>query len=94
MELYEEFDEEVYAEAMRPDNPTQLFVYEGEQYVYTFLPDRGWHLVAGKSRSPVSFQYIKDYNDSLNAGASSTQDNYGLKILLAYYEYYNNFVGF
>jgi hypothetical protein len=90
----EEYGEEAYAETRRPDNPTQLFLHEGEQYVYTFLPDRGWHLVAGKSRSPVSFQYMKDYNDSLNAGASSSLDNFGLKILLAYYEYYNNFVGF
>ena len=37
---------------------------------------------------------MKDYNDALNGGASGTLDNYGLKILLAYYEYYNNFVGF
>jgi len=37
---------------------------------------------------------MKDYNEDLNASASESQDNYGLKILLAYYEYYNNFVGF
>ena len=32
--------------------------------------------------------------DPSNAGASTTLDDYGLKILLAYFEFYNNFVGF
>ncbi len=90
----EVFGEDAYEEATQAFNPTQLFIYEGEQYVYTYLEDRGWHLVAGKSRSPVSFQYIKDYNDSLNGSASGSLDNFGLKILLSYYEYYDNFAGF
>jgi len=93
-EMEEELGPDAYEEALRPGNPTQLFTVDGEELVYTFLEDRGWHLVASKSRSPVSYQYMKDYNDALNGGASGTLDNYGLKILLAYYEYYNNFVGF
>ena len=44
--------------------------------------------------NPVSFQFIKDYNDTIRAQGSDTEDNFGLKILLAYYEYYNNFSGF
>ncbi|MET0409658.1 MAG: hypothetical protein ABW217_00110, partial [Polyangiaceae bacterium] len=75
-------------------NPQRLFSSDGQEYVYTYLPDQNWHLVASRSRSPVSYQYVRDYNQSLNAGASGTLDNYGLKILLAYYEFYNNFVGF
>ena len=81
-------------QALSRDNPAQHFVHEGENYVYVYLPERAWHLVAGKSRSPVSFQYISDYNESLNASASRTADTFGLKILLAYYEYFNNFTGF
>ena len=80
--------------ATRIDNPQQTFVHDGEQYVYTYLEDRSWHLVARKSRSPVSYQFMRDYNESLREGSSRTLDNYGLKILLAYHEYYNNFVGF
>jgi len=58
-------------------NPAQVFVHNGEQYVYTYLKDRGWHLVANASRSPVSFQYMKDYNESLNASASATSTTSG-----------------
>lgn len=92
-ELTEEFGEDILDRATGPDNPQQLFTRDGEEYVYTYLPDRGWHLVASKSRSPVSYQYLRDYNDDLNAGEDE-RDNYGLKIFLAYYEYFNNFVGF
>ena len=42
----------------------------------------------------MSYQFIREYNEALRANADTDQDNYGLKILLAYYEYYNNFVGF
>ncbi|OGQ92062.1 MAG: hypothetical protein A2289_14250 [Deltaproteobacteria bacterium RIFOXYA12_FULL_58_15] len=90
--------EEVYpgvlVEALGPDNPAQLFTFEGQTYAYTYLADRNWHLVANQSRSPVSYQYLRDYNNSLNASASETLDNYGLKVLLAYHEYFNNFQGF
>ena len=93
-DLYEQFPEAAIEQALRDDNPQRTFVHDGEEYVYTYLDDRRWHLVAGKSRSPVSFQFIRDYNDSLNDGANSSLDSYGLKILLAYHEFYNNFVGF
>ncbi|MBI2377010.1 MAG: zinc-dependent metalloprotease [Deltaproteobacteria bacterium] len=75
------------------NNPQRIFTHNGEEYVYGYLPDQLWHLVASKSRSPVSYQFIKEYNESL-ASASRDEDTYGLKILLAYYEYFNNFVGF
>ncbi len=94
MEFEEIYGPDALTEAFVPDNPAQLFTHEGEVYVYTYLQDRNWHLVANKSRNTVSFQYIKDYNESLNAGASTSLDTYGLKILLAYYEYFNNFQGF
>ena len=94
MEMREAYGDDAYDFANAPDNPQQTFVSEGEQFVYTYLPDRNWHLVARKSRSPVSYQYLREYNESLNAGASDSLDNYGLKILLAYYEYFNNFVSF
>ena len=84
----------VMSQALAPDNSGQLFVHEAETYVYSYLPDRNWHLVARKSRSPVSFQYMRDYNNALNSGASGSLDNFGLKILLAYHEYFNNFQGF
>ncbi len=94
----EEFELEYGADALAAatarDNPAQLFIHEGEEYAYTYLEDQGWHLVSNRSRSPVSFQFMKDYNEDLNAGRRGNLDNYGLKILLAYYEYYNNFVGF
>ena len=93
-DMYERFPQDAVDHALRPDNPQQTFVYDGEEYVYIFLPDRTWHLVAGRSRSPVSFQFMRDYNEALNGGASAGLDNYGLKILLAYHEYYNNFVGY
>ncbi len=94
-EAFEEvFGAEALAEALRSDNDSQLFIHNGEEYVYTYLPDRSWHLVAGLSRSPVSYQFMREYNEDLNASASITLDNYGLKILLAYHEYFNNFVGF
>ncbi|MBI5510207.1 MAG: zinc-dependent metalloprotease [Deltaproteobacteria bacterium] len=99
--LNEEFPEALVDAALAadperivPTNPARLFVHQGEQYVYAYLKDRGYHLVAGEARNPVSFQYIKDYNDTLYASADEEADNYGLKILLALYEYYNNFVGF
>ena len=94
MELDLTFGEDVLDEALALDNHTQLFVHNGEEYVYTFLPDRDWHLVSNRSRNPVSFSYMKDYNRALNSDANDTRDNFGLKILLAYYEYFNNFVGF
>lgn len=92
--LVEEFGQEALDTANSVDNPAGVFQKNGEQYVYTYLADRGWHLVAGRSRNPVSFQFIKDYNDTIRAQGSDTEDNFGLKILLAYYEYYNNFSGF
>ena len=93
-DLFERFPRDAVDQALRPDNPQQTFVHQGEEFVYTFLGDRTWHLVAGRSRSPVSFRFIRDYNESLNGSASTGLDNYGLKILLAYHEYYNNFVGY
>ncbi len=93
-DLYERFPQAEIDAALTTGNTQQTFMHEGEEYVYTYLEDRSWHLVAGKSRSPVSFQFMRDYNESLNGSASDTLDNYGLKILLAYHEYYNNFVGF
>ncbi len=90
----ETYGREALEAARALDNPAQLFSHEGEQYVYTYLADRGWHLVSGRSRNPVSFQFIKEYNEKLRAQGNDTEDNYGLKILLAYYEYYNNFSGF
>ena len=88
------YGEQALREATRADNPIRAFMFEGEEYVYTYLADRNYHLVANKSKSPVSYQYIRDYNEALYARADDDLDNYGLKILLAYYEYYNNFVGF
>lgn len=76
------------------NNPAQIFIHDGQEYAYTYLPDRSWHLVANRSRSPVSYQFMRDYNEALNSGRSGSLDNYGLKILLSYYEFYNNFVGF
>jgi len=89
-----EFGAEAYSDVHRPDNDSRTFVHNGEEFVYTYLADRAWHLVSGKSRSPVSYQYIKEYNEALNANASTDLDNFGLKVLLAYYEYFNNFTGF
>lgn len=94
MELREAYGTDVIERATAPDNPAQVFTHQGEEFVYTYVEDQAWHLVASRSKSPVSYQFIRDYNDDLNAGASDTTDNYGLKILLAYYEYFNNFVGF
>jgi hypothetical protein len=93
-ELTSSYGADVLERATGTDNPEQLFTQNGEEFVYTFLPDQAWHLVASRSRSPVSYQYMRDYNQALNAGASATLDDYGLKILLAYFEFYNNFVGF
>lgn len=90
----EEYGQEALDRARAGDNPAQVFEHRGEQLVYTYLADRGWHLVSGRSRNPVSFQFMKEYNESLRAQGDDELDNYGLKILLAYYEYYNNFVGF
>lgn len=93
-DLEAEFGAGTIEAATRADNISQTFVKDGEEYVYTYLDDRSWHLVAAKSKSPVSYQFIKEYNENLNGNGDDTTDNYGLKILLAYYEYYNNFVGF
>ncbi|MCU0693060.1 MAG: zinc-dependent metalloprotease [Polyangiaceae bacterium] len=94
MEFELRYGADTLAEADRPDNPAGLFSHKGEQYVHSFLPDQSWHLVASKSRSPVSYQFMKDYNEAVRGEASASEDTYGLKILLAYYEYFNNFVGF
>ena len=93
-ELTSTYGDDILERATGPDNPEQLFTQDGQEYVYTFLPDQGWYLVASRSRSPVSYQFMRDYNQALNAGADGALDDYGLKILLAYYEFYNNFVGF
>jgi hypothetical protein len=93
-ELTAAYGADILERATGPSNPDQLFTQDGQEYVYTFLPDQAWHLVASRSRSPVSYQYMRDYNQALNAGADDTLDDYGLKILLAYFEFYNNFVGF
>jgi len=88
------FGEGIRERIVRDDNPAQLFVHEGEQYIYTYLEDQSWHLVTNLSRSPVSYQFMREYNEDLNAGRTGDLDNYGLKTLLSYYELYNNFVGF
>ena len=93
-DLEAEFHEGAIADATRSDNAPQVFVHDGKEYVYSYLADRSWHLVADRSRSPVSYQFMREYNESLNSNASGDEDNFGLKILLAYYEYFNNFVGF
>jgi hypothetical protein len=93
-ELTSVYGADVLERATGPSNPEQLFTQDGQEFVYTFLPDQGWHLVASRSRSPVSYQYMRDYNQALNSGADADLDDYGLKILLAYFEFYNNFVGF
>jgi len=93
-EFVEAFGELALTDATADDNPAQFFIHGGERYVYTYLADQGWHLVSRESRSPVSFRFIKDHNESINANARGDQDDFGLKILLAYYEFYNNFVGF
>jgi hypothetical protein len=93
-ELELEFGPGIRQRVVRDDNPAQLFVHAGEQYIYTFLEDQSWHLVTSLSRSPVSFQFMREYNEALNAGRTGDLDNYGLKTLLSYYELYNNFVGF
>jgi hypothetical protein len=90
----EEFGADAYAAATAPGNPGQLFEFNGEEYVYTYLEDRGFHLVANRSRNPVSFKFIRDYNQDLNDLADDTKDTYGLKTMLAYYEYFNNFSGY
>ncbi|MFZ4734585.1 MAG: zinc-dependent metalloprotease [Bradymonadia bacterium] len=93
-DLAAEFGDEALVTATSPDNLSGLFEFEGEEYVYTYIEDRAWHLVASRSKSPVSYQFIREYNEALRANADPDNDNYGLKILLAYYEYYNNFVGY
>ncbi len=93
-ELEEDFGPDIWNTLDTSHNESKIFIHHGEQWVYTFLPDRTWHLVANASRSPVSYQFIREYNESLNAEASISLDNYGLKTLLAYYEFFNNFVGF
>ncbi|HKU44712.1 MAG TPA: zinc-dependent metalloprotease [Polyangiales bacterium] len=93
-ELEQEFGVGIRDQIVRTDNPQQVFVHDGEQYIYTYLADQGWHLVSNQSRSPVSFQFMREYNEALNSGRQGDLDNYGLKTLLAYYELYNNFVGF
>ncbi|MCK6572089.1 zinc-dependent metalloprotease [Myxococcota bacterium] len=93
-DLEAEYGEGTVAEATRADNSTQSFLRNGEEYIYSYLPDRSWHLVASKSKAPVAYQFVKEYNEALRSDASADTDNYGLKILLAYYEYFNNFVGF
>lgn len=93
LEFDEVYGEEARNQALKVDNPFQVFEHEAEQYVYTYLPERNWHLVASASRGPISFEYMREYNEGLNADASGTLDTYGLKTLLAYHELYNNFGG-
>jgi hypothetical protein len=92
--LAEEYGPSAHATATAAGHPGQLFEFNGEEYVYTYLAERGFHLVANRSRNPVSFKFIRDYNERLNELADDTADNYGLKIMLAYYEYFNNFSGY
>jgi hypothetical protein len=100
-----EFGQDSYDFATSGDNTAGIFTLTGDrcdgptrlacgEYAYTYLADRGWHLVAGKSRSPVSYQYIRDYNEELKGSASGDLDTYGLKVLLAYHEYFNNLSGY
>jgi len=91
--LNEQFPEAL-SDGLMPGNTSQTFTHDGQRYIYTYLEDRNWHLVSNESRSPVSFQYMKDYNEALNGQADTSLDDYGIKIMLAYYEYYNNFQGF
>lgn len=88
------YGEQSMLEATAEGNSAQVFVHNGEEHIFTFLPDQGWYLVANRSRNPVSYQYVRDHNEDLNAGADDSRDNYGLKVLLAYYEFYNNFSGY
>jgi len=92
--LAEEFGPDAHATALAAGNSGQLFEFNGEEYVYTYLAERGFHLVSNRSRSPVSFKFMRDYNERLNELADDTADNYGLKTMLAYYEYFNNFSGY
>jgi hypothetical protein len=93
-ELTLEYGDTALERATATGNSSQVFIENAEEFVYTYLPDQAWHLVASRSRSPVSYQFMRDYNESLNSSRNGDQDNHGLKTLLAYYEFYNNFVGF
>jgi hypothetical protein len=78
-----------------PTTLSQTFLRDGEEYIYSYLPDRSWHLVASKSKAPGQpTSTSRSTTRRLRSDASADTDNYGLKILLAYYEYFNNFVGF
>jgi hypothetical protein len=91
--------EEVYGPgarevALRPDNAQQTFEHNGESYVYTYLPERNWHLVAGMSRNRHSYKTLVEYNEALRANTSRTMDSYALKLLVALHERFNNFSGY
>jgi hypothetical protein len=93
-EFVEAYGDRALLDATADENTGQLFIHEGQQYAYTYLADQGWHLTASEGRSPVSYRFLKEYNDDVNAGANGNADNFVLKILLAYYEFYNVFAGF
>lgn len=87
IEVYGQDVDTAFAEAT---NPSQVFTHTGEQYVYTELTDLGAHLVASASQNPVSFKFMREYNEARNTGRTGSLDNHGLKTLLAYYEHYND----
>lgn len=100
-----EFGEENYAAAVADTNKSGTFELNGDRcdgptklpcgaYVYTYLADRGWHLVANKSRNPNSYQFMQDYNQTLLGAASTTEGTFGLKTNIAAHEYFNNPSGY
>lgn len=94
MEFEAVYGPETLSLVNRPnDNPSRTFEWKGESYIYAYIADQEWHLVASQSRSPVSYQFIRDFNEDISENRGSL-DNYDLKTLLSYYEFYNNFVGF
>ena len=75
-------------------NTEQTFQHNGDTYVYTYIRDRGWHLIASRSRNPVSYKYILDYNMEILEQGNGRQSDFGLKLLLSYYEFFNNPSGY
>lgn len=62
---------------------------EGGQWTYLFLDDRNQHVCASADISPVSFQLLWDYNESVNINHADYTSTYTIKYYLDYYEYFN-----
>ncbi|MBN1945779.1 MAG: zinc-dependent metalloprotease [Bradymonadales bacterium] len=71
------------------DGHQTFYDADGGQWIYLWLDDRNLHLTSSADISPISFQLLWDYNESVNIDNLDYVSTYDIKYYLDYYQYFN-----